>query len=116
MRVCSVHGCPNIYAGTTTRCPQHEAEANQKHWAKTRPYNSKGHRDRFRPGVLLKDPQCVLCRQATSVVADHFPLGRDELIAAGMDPDDPKHGRGLCDPCNRKQTAARQPGGWNNRA
>ena len=33
--------------------------------------------------------------------------------APKFDPDDPKHGRGLCRACDRVQTAQRQPGGWH---
>ena len=113
MRVCSVSGCPTVYDGTSSRCATHDAEANKKHWTKTRGYNTKGHRLRFRPGVLNRDPICVICELRQSVVADHYPLGRDELIDQGLDPNDPQYGRGLCTECDRKQTAERQPGGWN---
>lgn len=77
----------------------------------------RGHDKRFRPGVLQRDINCVLCiqeqRWTPATVADHWPLGRDELIARGMDPDDPKHGRGLCHQCHSKETAINQPGGFN---
>jgi len=56
---------------------------------------------------------CVLCNEALSTVADHWPLSRRELSARGMDPDDPQYGRGLCDHCHNQETAANQPGGWN---
>lgn len=55
---------------------------------------------------------CVLCGKAPSVVADHWPLSRRELVARGLDPNDPRYGRGLCADCDRAQTARRQPGGW----
>jgi len=35
------------------------------------------------------------------------------LISQGLNPDDPKYGRGLCSPCHSKETAEHQPGGWN---
>ncbi|MFD5795612.1 hypothetical protein ACFWIO_19140 [Streptomyces diastatochromogenes] len=48
-----------------------------------------------------------------SVHADHWPLSRRELADQGQDPNDPKHGRGLCGPCHSSSTAREQPGGWN---
>ncbi|MEU6709988.1 hypothetical protein ABZ897_00800 [Nonomuraea sp. NPDC046802] len=52
-----------------------------------------------------------------STVADHHPLSRRELVARGLDPDDPQYGRGLCTSCHGKETAANpeQAGGWNRR-
>ena len=50
---------------------------------------------------------------ALSTVADHWPMERDEMIAAGQDPDDPSNGRGLCAPCHGGKTARTRPGGWN---
>jgi 5-methylcytosine-specific restriction protein A len=47
------------------------------------------------------------------VHADHWPLSRRELVEQGLDPDDPKHGRGLCTSCHSRSTAREQPGGWN---
>ena len=74
---------------------------------------------RFRTAVLERDINCVLCiaaaRWTPATVADHWPLSRRELLDRGMDPDDPEHGRGLCEPCHAKETAANQPGGWNAR-
>lgn len=81
----------------------------------TRRGYGRAHRTRFRPGVLARDPVCVICNLRVSTVADHYPLSRRELVDAGMDPDDPVHGRGLCAPCDRRQTAQRQPGGWADR-
>jgi len=54
-----------------------------------------------------------MCQAAPSVVADHWPLDQRQLIAAGLDPNDPVHGRGLCDSCDRTDKAGRQPGGWH---
>jgi len=71
------------------------------------------HRSRFRAGVLARHPVCVLCRAAPSTVADHFPRSRRELVALGLDANDPRYGRGLCARCHNRATAARQPGGWH---
>jgi 5-methylcytosine-specific restriction enzyme A len=49
---------------------------------------------------LERDPICVICGIAPATVADHYPLSRKELVARGMDPNDPAHGRGLCKPCH----------------
>lgn len=115
MRVCSVPSCPEIYEGTTSRCERHETEAKQKHWAKTRAYSSKGHRA-FRTAVLKRDPICVICHTRFSEVADHYPMERTELIEAGLNPNDPARGRGLCVPCHNSWTSQSHPSGWNDRA
>jgi 5-methylcytosine-specific restriction protein A len=109
--VCSVPGCPQLT--DSGRCAQHRAEAEQaRGTARQRGYGH-GHENRFRPGVLARDPVCVLCKRAPSLHADHWPLSRRELLARNLDPDDPAHGRGLCGPCHSSETARHQPGGWN---
>lgn len=70
------------------------------------------HRE-FRERVLERDPVCVLCEGRSSVIADHWPLSRRQLVAKGLDPNDPDRGRGLCDPCDRVDKSRRQPGGWH---
>lgn len=112
-RICANPGCPTIHDGTTgARCPGCAKTADRAHWARTRAYSSKAHRE-FRAAVLHKDPICVLCHLAISTVADHYPKGREDLIQLGMNPDDPRHGRGLCKRCHDTETARNQPGGWN---
>lgn len=54
----------------------------------------------------------MICRKAWATVADHHPLSRKQLIDAGLNPDDPNAGRGLCKPCHDRETATNQPGGW----
>ncbi|WNI16627.1 holin [Actinacidiphila sp. ITFR-21] len=109
--VCSVPGCPQLT--DSGRCAQHRAEAEQQRGsARQRGYGA-AHEQRFRPGVLARDPVCVLCQQAPSQHADHYPRSRRELAAAGLNPDDPQYGRGLCQPCHARETARHQPGGWN---
>lgn len=116
MRVCSVSGCPTIFdSGNGSRCPTHTLEAKQAHWSKSKAYNTKGHRIRFRIGVLTRDPICVLCEVAESTDADHHPRSRAELVALSLDADDPQYGRGLCSLCHKRETAMHQPGGWNLR-
>ncbi|NJP93924.1 holin [Nonomuraea sp. FMUSA5-5] len=110
---CTEPGCPNL--SDSGRCDPCRADAEaQRGTAAERGYGA-GHRDRFRAGVLRKHPTCVLCRARPSRHADHYPLSRRQLEAAGEDPNDPRHGRGLCEPCHNTETARRQPGGWNAR-
>jgi 5-methylcytosine-specific restriction protein A len=116
MRVCSVHGCPTIFPTTEgSRCLEHRRAADRaRGTTRDRGYSTRGHLT-FRTAVLTRDPICVSCNTALSTIADHYPLGRDELIARGLDPNNPAAGRGLCKPCDSTQTASRQPGGWNQR-
>lgn len=74
-----------------------------------RGYGSQ-HRNRFRVGVLSRDPWCVLCGVAPATVADHYPLSRRQLVEVGADADNPENGRGLCAQCHNKETAKHQPG------
>ena len=110
-RVCSTPGCPEFSQGG--KCDDHKREAEQRRGSARQRGYGRGHEQRFRPGVLAKDPMCVLCGTAPSMHADHHPLSRRELVERGLDPNDPQHGRGLCGPCHSKSTAEAQPGGWN---
>ena len=114
VRVCSVHGCPQLYpASEGSRCPTHRRQADRDRGTATqRGYASAGHK-RFRSAVLLRDPICVLCGLRQSTIADHYPLSRKELIDRGMNPNDPEHGRGLDKQCHDRETARNQPGGFN---
>jgi 5-methylcytosine-specific restriction protein A len=117
-RVCSTPGCPEFTQ--SGRCEDHRREAEAKRGtAKQRGYGGQ-HLTRFRPGVLAKDPTCVCTEEGhdhsvpcgqPSKHADHWPLSRRELVEQGADPNDPKHGRGLCHSCHSKETARYQPGG-----
>lgn len=73
------------------------------------------HRTRFRVAVLRRDPVCVVCLDEVATIADHYPKTLKQLKDAGLDPTDPKHGRGLCKRCHDKHTAATSPGGWARR-
>ena len=112
--VCSRPGCPNITK--TGQCDACRADAERQRGSSTeRGYARNPEHRAFRSAVLARDPVCVLCRERASEIADHFPKGRRELVAQGLDPNDPAYGRGLCRPCDGRQTAQRQPGGWNRR-
>lgn len=114
MRVCSVPGCGEIYPTSEgSRCKAHRREADQTRGTPAqRGYGGKGHAA-FRRAVIGRDPICVMCRVRPSTVADHFPLSRRELIDAGLNPNDPQHGRGLCKTDHDRETARNQPGGWH---
>lgn len=113
MRVCSVADCPTIYPSVEgSRCKTHRASAERARGTSTdRGYSSVAHRS-FRSVVLHRDPICVVCGLAESTVADHFPLSRRDLVALGLNPNDPDRGRGLCARCHSKETSVHQPGGW----
>jgi 5-methylcytosine-specific restriction protein A len=120
-RVCSTPGCPE-FTDQGGRCEDHRREAEAKRGtAKQRGYGGQ-HLTRFRPGVLAKDPTCVCTEEGhdhpdpcgqPSKHADHWPLSRRELVEQRLDPNDPKHGRGLCHSCHSKETATLQPGGFS---
>lgn len=108
---CTIPGCGELVK--TGRCEYHKAQADkQRGTAKQRGYKSHGHQD-FRAKVLRRDPVCVVCRQAMSTEADHYPTSRINLAEQGLNPDDPRYGRGLCKTCHSRETAKHQPGGWN---
>src|ERR687891_2582532 len=107
---CPTPGCPEITAGG--RCARCTAQAEAHRGTAAQRGYSRGHRA-FRTAVLTRDPICVLCRSAPSTEADHYPRSRRELLELGLDPSDPRYGRGLCESCHKTETAARQPGGWH---
>ena len=118
LRPCATPGCPNAIPPGSTRCDdctrQHSRQLDRRRETQAqRGYNSRGHR-RFRRAVLARDPLCVLCGDVATV-ADHFPTSRRDLITQGLNPNDPKRGRGLCASCHGRETAEHQPGGWNDR-
>jgi len=107
--------CKTRHPGTG-RCPACDRAADTiRGSAAHRGYGTR-HRTMFRRSVLTRDPVCVTpgCH-APATVADHWPLSRRDLEAQGLDPDDPRHGRGLCANCHNRSTARTQPGGWNQR-
>lgn len=113
-RVCSQPGCPTLI-DSPGRCTAHTKAADKaRGTSKERGYNTPGHR-RFREAVLAREPICVICYAAPSTIADHYPISRRDLIDAGLDPNDPSRGRGLCKTDHDKHTAQAQPGGWNLR-
>lgn len=69
-----------------------------------------------RVAVLERDNYtCHVCGHPGAGEADHFPFGRQELRAMGMDPDNPDHSRAAhgsnypCPTCGRKCNQERDP-------
>lgn len=116
-RRCTTTGCRGRSGPEGGKCPGCRARlaraSDQRRGSPAERGYGPEHRDVFRAGVLERDLMCVLCDLRPSVVADHWPLSRRQLVARGLDPNDPDRGRGLCEPCDRTDKAQRQPGGWH---
>ncbi|MCQ9367963.1 hypothetical protein NQ036_06855 [Brevibacterium sp. 91QC2O2] len=115
MKKCNEPGCVELIPKPQARCDRHRRQADRRRGTAAQRGYGREHRARFRPGVLARNPICVICFRAPAVVADHYPMSRRELVDAGLDPNDPQYGRGLCIPCHSRETAENQPGGWNDR-
>lgn len=120
-RVCTTPGCGTLHQGTG-RCPACRADADRKRRPDGNPYTSPGHQS-FREQVLATNPRCVCpgdCGHhqgwcgAVATIADHWPHERVDLIDMGLNPDDPKYGRGVCKPCHDRKTARTKAGGWHD--
>ena len=113
--VCTAPGCPTIHNGQG-KCPDCERRARAQQDKRRRPagnpYANHGHQA-FRNAVLDRDPICVVCNLAPSVVADHHPVERVDLIAQGLDPNDAQYGRGCCKACHDQKAGSMY--GWGTR-
>jgi 5-methylcytosine-specific restriction protein A len=87
-------------------CADCYKQADLRRGTSTQRGYGKRHRDVFRVGVLERDPICVACGEEPATVADHYPFTRRQLVTAGLDPNDPIHGRGLCESCHNRHTAS----------
>jgi len=116
-RRCTTPGCPGTPTPGTAKClpcqTRARQDSDQRRGTSTQRGYGQAHRDLFRAEVLRRQPICVLCHASPSTVADHWPTPRRALAAQGLDPDDPRHGRGLCKRCHDQHTARDQPGGWH---
>lgn len=120
----AAHPCPKCGEPVRGRCKACRQTGDQQRGTFRQRGYGTAHDSRFRRGVLTRHPTCV-CPDTVhghpspcgtrSVHADHYPRDRRELVALGLDPDDPRYGRGLCHPCHSKHTALHQPGGWARR-
>lgn len=123
LKVCSTSGCPHLTS--SGRCEACQAKADTRRGTRQRRGYGRAHETRFRPGVLRRDPICTCDQQGQhthgrrcyqpATVADHWPIDKRELVAQGMDSNDPAHGRGLCAACHNAITSLIQPGGWARR-
>jgi 5-methylcytosine-specific restriction protein A len=106
---CTRCGQPVVRSG---KCQKHLDQYERRRGSATDRGYGRRHRDTFRPGVLAQNngmcvwPECT----ARASVADHYPRTRRELVAAGLDPDDPRHGRPLCAPHHNAWTASTSAG------
>jgi 5-methylcytosine-specific restriction protein A len=122
--------CPELVTGDEATCPQHRTYVRRLVDRNRRERDGylygKTHRNRFRVGVLRRDPYCRCDRTDhgwhpgcpcphPSTDADHWPIAKRTLIAQGLDSDDPARGRGMCHRCHSSETAQHQPGGWHTR-
>lgn len=119
---CPTPGCWHLVDPKTGDCDAGHKRAKRRQAqaatdARRPPPRHRGydhtHATRFRAPVLRRDPVCVLCKQAPSRHADHWPHTRRQLEAMGENPNDPKWGRGLCHPCHSTHTATTD-GGFGN--
>ncbi|MEV6544408.1 holin [Streptomyces sp. NPDC051665] len=122
-RPCSTGSCPGTPVRGSAKCGQCLGRSRRARPSSAAQGYGAEHRDRFRAGVLARDPACVCSEQAhghgspcgaPSEHADHWPLSKRELVERGWDDHDPRHGRGLCHPCHSKETGHHQPAGWND--
>jgi 5-methylcytosine-specific restriction protein A len=112
--------CGQPAAAGQSQCERHLAQARartdqKRGTAAQRGYNRQ-HDQVFRAGVFaLYGDRCVMpspfgyghcARPATH--ADHYPKSRRELEAAGDDPNDPRHGRPLCEHHHNSHTGRTQ--------
>lgn len=115
-RLCSTRGCATVVprGQRDNRCVECSRKAEQDRGSAHERGYGRRHREVFRAGVLARHPLCQhqgCVRRSTD--ADHWPLSRRDLVAAGLDPNDPRHGRGLCHAHHSAETASHQPGGWH---
>lgn len=115
LRPCATAGCGELVPSGSTRCDDCQRQTDAAYRKRRDPvtnthYKSKGHR-RFRRLVLSRDPLCVLCGDIATD-ADHFPIDLRTLLTAGLDPNDPANGRGLCRSCHSRETMRLGQGGW----
>lgn len=109
---CSHPSCPTLTPPGQPRCGDHRYDRTRP-TARARGYDHT-HEIQFRAEVLAREPYCRLC-YAPATVADHHPLSRRELVARGLNPNNPARGRGLCVRCHNRETSKREGGAKNFR-
>jgi 5-methylcytosine-specific restriction protein A len=107
--VCITAGCTKAAPPGQSRCEEHRLATNRQ--ADQRRPNSaaRGYGDRWRrvrAAFIRDNPTCIDCG-AASTDADHAPLSRRALLAAGVtDPDQPQFLEPRCRACHSRKTAA----------
>lgn len=102
---CTRCGKPAVRSGL---CTVHAQRAdNQRPTATQRGYNDE-HQRMFRHTVLERASWlCTICgKHATH--ADHHPKDRRQLESEGLNPNNPDHGRALCQSCHNRHTMTTQ--------
>jgi 5-methylcytosine-specific restriction protein A len=121
-KVCSGRDCIEVV--DRGRCEACDLAAEKRRGTSRQRGYDRRHERLFRERVLTRHPLCVCATRGhghgaeclrPSKHADHWPVDRDELVRRGQNPNDSRHGRGLCPRCHSAETAANQPGGWNAR-
>ncbi|MEW2635250.1 holin [Streptomyces sp. NPDC048389] len=120
-RPCTTGSCSGTPVQGSAKCADCLARSRRDRPSATAQGYDAEHRDRFRTGVLERDPACVCTEQghshgspcgARSEQADHYPLSKRELRRRGLDEHHPNYGRGLCASCHARSTGKQQPAGW----
>lgn len=92
-----------VYKGGV--CRPHYDQADRRRGTSTQRGYDDAHERLFRGPVLRKHPICPCGEPATR--ADHYPIDRRDLVKMRLDPNDPQHGRGLCERCHNRHTASK---------
>jgi 5-methylcytosine-specific restriction protein A len=110
MRPCVRNGCGKKALPKLGTCRAHtqqvRAHSDRKREGTRGSYSHKAWRE-CRAVVLDVNPWCVLCGHLATV-ADHHPIKRRDLVAQGLDPNDPDRCRSLCKPCHDRHTGTNE--------
>lgn len=113
---CTTPGCGSTTdsdrTGRCTTClTRQRRDLNRRRESQSELYGAQW--PALRLDYLTRHPVCTLCpRQAD--VADHYPRGIRLLRKHGiLHPHLDRYLRPLCKQCHDRETARREPGGWN---
>jgi 5-methylcytosine-specific restriction protein A len=109
-RRCTIPGCPNRPDPDRSRCAEHDRALDAARGSKAaRGYDAAW--TRIARSFVARHPTCVDwpapgC-QRRSTTADHDPVSRRQLVAAGVtDPDADRYLKPRCTPCHSRRTVA----------
>lgn len=107
MYACTQPGCSQV-VDKPGRCRKHQAIKNRLYDEIRGTSTDRGYgtaHEANRQIVLKEWPICVICNDAPSVVADHYPKTRRQLERAGVkNPNHHGYMRGLCMSCHSRHT------------